>query len=61
MQNEGEVSPEAIRRGLSQMVYEGISGTITYRGSGDPVKSAVILQIKDGAVNFHKIVGAGNN
>ena len=29
--------------------YEGVTGTMRFQeGSGDPIKSAVILQIKDG-------------
>ena len=33
--------------------YEGVTGTMQFQeGSGDPIKSAVILQIKDGKFNF---------
>jgi branched-chain amino acid transport system substrate-binding protein len=28
--------------------YEGVTGNMQFQGTGDPVKSAVILQIKDG-------------
>jgi branched-chain amino acid transport system substrate-binding protein len=28
--------------------FEGITGKMTFQGTGDPVKSAVILQVKDG-------------
>jgi branched-chain amino acid transport system substrate-binding protein len=33
--------------------YEGVTGNMTFQeGSGDPIKSAVILQIKNGAFVF---------
>jgi branched-chain amino acid transport system substrate-binding protein len=28
--------------------FEGVTGKMTFPGTGDPVKSAVILQVKDG-------------
>jgi branched-chain amino acid transport system substrate-binding protein len=41
---------QAIRDGLAKIPkYEGVTGNMQFKeGSGDPVKSAVILQIKDG-------------
>jgi branched-chain amino acid transport system substrate-binding protein len=52
MRNQGKSDPEAIRAGLSATTdYAGATGTIGYAGgSGDPVKSALILQFKDGRV-----------
>ena len=33
--------------------YEGVTGTMQFQeGSGDPIKSAVILQVKDGKFVF---------
>lgn len=47
IRNQGRVDTEAIRVGLYAMgAYHGISGDIEYRHNGDPVRSAVILQIK---------------
>lgn len=47
----GTIDREAIRKALSGISeYEGVTGTLRFEpGSGDPVKSAVILQIRDGA------------
>ncbi len=57
IESQGSVDPEAIRRGLSGIErHPGVSGTISYRGSGDPEKSVVILQIQNGKVNFYKSI-----
>ena len=46
-----------IREGLARTEdYPGITGTISYRGTGDPVKGAVIVQIKDGNARFYQSV-----
>jgi branched-chain amino acid transport system substrate-binding protein len=52
MRSQGKSDPEAIRAGLSAVTdYAGATGTIGYAGGGgDPVKSALILQIKGGSV-----------
>jgi len=52
MRSQGKSDPEAIRAGLSAITdYAGATGTIGYAGGGgDPVKSALILQIKGGRV-----------
>lgn len=44
----------AVRDALSQVQdYPGVTGTMKFQpGSGDPIKSAVILQIKDGKFNW---------
>ncbi|GAB4494616.1 MAG: ABC transporter substrate-binding protein [Anaerolineales bacterium] len=55
IQRQGEFTPEAIRDGLANGEgYQGVTGLIQYRGSGDPVKSAVILQARDGKFVFYK-------
>lgn len=36
--------------------FEGVTGTLRFKGTGDPVKSAVILQIKDGRFAYHASV-----
>jgi branched-chain amino acid transport system substrate-binding protein len=50
LQNAGRVDREAVREGMSMITnYEGVTGNMAFEpGSGDPIKSAVILQIKDG-------------
>jgi len=46
----GKLDRQAIRDALAKIPkYDGITGTMQFLpGSGDPIKSAVILQIKDG-------------
>ncbi len=55
IRNQGEVNPEAIRDGLGGIErYEGVTGTMTYSGSGDPAKSVNILRLKDGEPQFYQ-------
>jgi branched-chain amino acid transport system substrate-binding protein len=46
----GKADRQAIRDALAKIAkFEGVTGTMQFQpGSGDPIKSAVILQIKDG-------------
>jgi len=50
LQSAGKVDRQAVRDALAKIpMYEGVTGTMQFQeGSGDPIKSAVILQIKDG-------------
>jgi branched-chain amino acid transport system substrate-binding protein len=57
IQQQGKPDPDAIRAGLAATHdYSGVSGLISYQGNGDPVKGAVILQVSDGKIVFHKVV-----
>lgn len=57
MQQQANTTPEAIQTGLSQLPpYNGITGTISYTGTGDPVKSVAIAQFQAGQVVFHQTV-----
>jgi branched-chain amino acid transport system substrate-binding protein len=49
-QDAGRNDRQAVRDALARIPqYEGVTGNMQFReGSGDPVKSAVILKIKDG-------------
>jgi branched-chain amino acid transport system substrate-binding protein len=56
IESQGEADPESIRNGLATMSqYEGVTGMMEYKGTGDPVKSAVILQIRNGKFTFYKL------
>jgi branched-chain amino acid transport system substrate-binding protein len=45
---------EAIRDGLASIeLYEGVTGVMSFDEQGDPVKCAVIIQIKDGAFTYY--------
>lgn len=50
LQSAGKVDRQAVRDALAKIPsYEGVTGNMQFvEGSGDPIKSAVILQIKDG-------------
>ena len=49
LQNAGKVDRQAVRDAMAKISnFEGVTGTMQFQGTGDPVKSAVILQIKDG-------------
>lgn len=54
LQSAGSIDRQAVRDALAKIPnYEGVTGTMQFQeGSGDPIKSAVILQIKDGKFNF---------
>jgi branched-chain amino acid transport system substrate-binding protein len=54
LQSAGKVDRQAVRDALAKIPnYEGVTGTMQFKeGSGDPIKSAVILQIKNGAFVF---------
>jgi len=57
IQSQGKAEPEAIRLGLANTKdYHGVTGIIGYQGSGDPIKSAVILQISDNQAIFYKLI-----
>jgi branched-chain amino acid transport system substrate-binding protein len=58
LKDAGTVDREAVRNALAKIPkYEGVTGTMQFQeGSGDPIKSAVILVIKDGA--FHWFANA---
>jgi branched-chain amino acid transport system substrate-binding protein len=54
LKSAGKVDRQAVRDALANIPkYEGVTGTMQFKeGSGDPIKSAVILQIKNGAFVF---------
>src|SRR5687767_13682321 len=49
IQAAGKLDRQAVRDAMAAITsYEGVTGNMQFQGTGDPVKSAVILQIKDG-------------
>jgi branched-chain amino acid transport system substrate-binding protein len=54
---QGKASPTAIRQGLADIdQFRGVTGSIKYQNTGDPIRSAVILQVKGENFVFHKQV-----
>lgn len=58
LKQAGRNDREALRESLAKISeYQGVTGTFRFEpGSGDPLKSAVILQIRDGG--FHWVTNA---
>jgi branched-chain amino acid transport system substrate-binding protein len=49
IQAAGTVDRQAVRDALASITsFEGVTGNMQFTGTGDPVKSAVILQVKEG-------------
>lgn len=54
VRSQGKVDPDAVRDGLANIpLYQGVTGTFEYRGTGDPVKSVVILEVKGEGFDFY--------
>jgi branched-chain amino acid transport system substrate-binding protein len=52
-QAAGTLDREAVRTALGAITnYEGVTGNMQFKGTGDPIKSAVVIQIKDGKFKF---------
>ena len=56
MQDQGQVTPEAIRDGLYNINYQGITGLIGYQDSGDPIKSVAIWRIQNGERGCYQMI-----
>lgn len=57
MRHQGKVDSESIRQGLSTMgVYQGVSGNLDYRNTGDPTRSVVVLKFQGSKAIFYKQV-----
>lgn len=53
IQTAGVVDREAVRNAMATITsYEGVTGNMAFQGTGDPVKSAVVIQIVDGAFKY---------
>jgi branched-chain amino acid transport system substrate-binding protein len=52
IQNAGVDDPSKVKDALAALQWDGVSGKITFNAQHNPVKAAVILQVKDGAVKY---------
>lgn len=49
----GRLDREAVRTALAGIAeYEGVTGVMQFKGTGDPIKSAVIIQIREGRFRY---------
>jgi branched-chain amino acid transport system substrate-binding protein len=56
IKSQAKTDSESIRNGLASISrFEGVTGVMEYKGTGDPVKSAVILRIEGGRSRFYKL------
>jgi len=56
IKSQGQADSESIRNGLASISrFEGVTGVMEYKGTGDPIKSAVILRIEAGHFRFYKL------
>jgi branched-chain amino acid transport system substrate-binding protein len=57
MEKAGSIQGEAVRQSISGLAgFEGVTGSIAYGATGDPVKSAVIIGIKGGKGSVHAVI-----
>jgi branched-chain amino acid transport system substrate-binding protein len=55
IQAAGTIERQAVRDALAGITsFEGVTGNMQFMGTGDPVKSAVILQVKEGKFVYFK-------
>jgi branched-chain amino acid transport system substrate-binding protein len=52
IEKAGVDDPTKVKDALAGLKWEGVSGTITFDPQHNPIKSAVILQVKDGKVVY---------
>ncbi|MBE3598927.1 MAG: ABC transporter substrate-binding protein [Limnochordaceae bacterium] len=53
LQKAGKPDRQAVRDALASIErYDGVTGTMQFAGSGDPIKSAVVIQIKNGQFKY---------
>jgi branched-chain amino acid transport system substrate-binding protein len=53
MKNANSTDPDKVKDALASLKdFNGVSGTMTIDAQHNPVKSAVVLQVKDGKVSF---------
>lgn len=57
IENAQSTDRDAIRDGLGSIkLYEGVTGTMQFHGTGDPVKSAVMIKIENGEFKFLDLI-----
>jgi branched-chain amino acid transport system substrate-binding protein len=52
IQKAGVDDPSKVKDALAALQWEGVSGKITFDANHNPIKAAVILQVKDGKVVY---------
>jgi branched-chain amino acid transport system substrate-binding protein len=52
IEKAGKDDPAVVKDALAALQYEAVSGKITFDAQHNPIKSAVVMQVKDGKVVF---------
>jgi branched-chain amino acid transport system substrate-binding protein len=53
IQTAGKIDREAVTDAIGSITsYDGVTGNMQFKGTGDPIKSAVVIQIKDGKFTY---------
>ncbi|MGB8873323.1 MAG: ABC transporter substrate-binding protein, partial [Desulfobaccales bacterium] len=53
----GVLDRQKVRDALASIErYEGVTGIMKFHGTGDPIKSAVIIHVKDGKFKYYATV-----
>jgi branched-chain amino acid transport system substrate-binding protein len=52
IEKAGSDDPAKVAEAMAAIEIDGVSGNITYNAQHNPVKAAVMLQVKDGKVNY---------
>jgi branched-chain amino acid transport system substrate-binding protein len=52
IQKAGVDDPSKVKDALAALSWEGVSGTITFDKNHNPIKAAVVLQVKDGKIVY---------
>ena len=56
IQEAGTTDTAQVRDAMAGINFEGVAGEITFNEEGDPIKTAAIIQIRDGQSQFVKFV-----
>jgi len=57
IEKAGKADSKAIRDAIAAtQKFVGVTGEVTYNGTGDPVKGAVIIRVEDGKFIFDSAV-----
>jgi branched-chain amino acid transport system substrate-binding protein len=52
IEKAGKDDPAAVKDAMAALEYEAVSGKITFDAQHNPIKAAVVMQVKDGKVVF---------
>lgn len=56
MKNAGSFDVDKVMAAMEKIEFEGVSGKVTFDAQHNPIKSAVVLQVKDGKVTYKMTV-----